>query len=320
MMNDTDMTTYVNNTESEGSSARDDGGIIDMEMTVPKGAGQETGSQLVAAIAAFNRPLISRQLVSIAAFNRPLISRQLVSIAAFNRPLISRQLVSIAAFNRPLISRQLVSIAAFNRPLISRQLVSIAASNLRAATLPTLWVKKSMDLRTVTAPNFSRQSVGAPEKLKIWSSSEVAEAEDTDLATEKLHWLAQFDALVTDSGLRGACRSLFGGGYYALAVQRACTYIDNTVRQKSGYADKDGADLMRAVFSPKNPILRLNKLETRSDRNEQQGYMEIFAGMMMGIRNPRVHECDLEDSPVEALERLVMVNHLMRILNKATLI
>ena len=245
-MNDTDMTTYVNNTESEGSSAREDGGIIDMEMTVPKGAGQETPSQLVAAIAAFNRPLISRQLVeSIAAFNRPLISRQLVeSIAAFNRPLISRQLVeSIAAFNRPLISRQLVeSIAAFNRPLISRQLVeSIAAFNLRAATLLTLWVKKSMDLRTVTAPNFSRQSVGAPEKLKIWSSSEVAEAEDTDLATEKLHWLAQFDAFVTDSGLRGACRSLFGGGYYALAVQRACTYIDNTVRQKSGYADKDGA-------------------------------------------------------------------------------
>ena len=260
-MNDTDMTTYVNNTESEGSSAREDGGIIDMEMTVPKGAGQETASQLVAAIAAFNRPLISRQLVE-----------------------------------------------------------SIAAFNLRAATLLTLWVKKSMDLRTVTAPNFSRQSVGAPEKLKIWSSSEVAEAEDTDLATEKLHWLAQFDAFVTDSGLRGSCRSLFGGGYYALAVQRACTYIDNTVRQKSGYADKDGADLMRAVFSPKNPILRLNKLETRSDRNEQQGYMEIFAGTMIGIRNPRVHEYDLEDSPVEALERLVMANHLMRILNKATLI
>ena len=77
---------------------------------------------------------------------------------------------------------------------------------------------------------------------------------------------------------------------------------------------------MRAVFSPKNPILRLNKLETRSDRNEQQGYMEIFAGTMIGIRNPRVHEYDLEDSPVEALERLVMANHLMRILNKATLI
>ena len=196
---------------------------------------------------------------------------------------------------------------------------SLAASNLRAATLPTLWFKKSLDVRTVTALNFARQSVRSPEKPKIWSSSEAVEVEDTALATERLHWLAKFDSFVTDSGLRRACRSLFGGGHYAVAVQKACTYIDNMVRQKSGRADKDGADLMRAVFSPKNPILRLNKLATRSDRNEQQGYMEILAGTMTGIRNPRVHEYDLEDTPVEALERLVMANHLIRMLNRAAI-
>ena len=281
--------------------------------------------QLAESIKAMNWPLISQQLAeSIKAMNRPLISQQLAeSIKAMNRPLISQQLAeSIKAMNWPLISQRLAeSIKAMNRPLISQQLAeSLTASNLRAATLPALWFKKSLDVHVLTALDFARQSVRSPEKPRIQASSGVVEVGDTALSRERLHWLAQFDAFVKDDGLRRVCRKLFADGYYTLAVQRACTYIDNMVRQKSGRDDKDGADLMRAVFSPKTPILQLNKFQSRSDINEQLGYMEIFAGMMTGIRNPRVHEHDLEDTPVEALERLVLANHLMRMLNKATLI
>ena len=129
----------------------------------------------------------------------------------------------------------------------------------------------------------------------------------------------QFDALVQDNGLHRFCRKLFADGHYALAVQRACTYIHNVVREKSTRYDKDGADLMMAVFSPNDPTLRLNQLATPSDRNEQQGYMFILAGTMTGIRNPRSHEHDLEDSPEEALEILVLINHLMRRLNNSSL-
>ena len=53
-------------------------------------------------------------------------------------------------------------------------------------------------------------------------------------------------------------------------------------------------------------------------KDEQRGYMDIFAGSMTGIRNPRAHEHDLADEPEVALELLVLANHLMRKLDAAT--
>ena len=130
--------------------------------------------------------------------------------------------------------------------------------------------------------------------------------------------MEHYDLFVTDGGLNRACRSLFSSGHYAEAVQKAFTYLDNMVRRKSEKYEKSGADLMRAAFSANNPALRLNDLETVSDRNEQLGYMEMLAGAMRAIRNPRSHEYDLTDRPEVAIEMMVMANHFMRVLNKAT--
>ncbi len=46
---------------------------------------------------------------------------------------------------------------------------------------------------------------------------------------------------------------------------------------------------MRQTFSPRTPIVALADLSTESGKNEQQGYMDIFAGTMTGIRNPKAH-------------------------------
>ena len=75
---------------------------------------------------------------------------------------------------------------------------------------------------------------------------------------------------------------------------------------------------MRTAFSANSPVLILNAFESASDRDEQQGYMDIFAGSMTGIRNPRAHQHDLMDKPEVALELLVLANHLKRKLDEAT--
>lgn len=125
-------------------------------------------------------------------------------------------------------------------------------------------------------------------------------------------WLQRFDEMVTFEPLRDASRILFANGHYALAVEEAFKCLNNIVKAKSGLNDLDGDALMRRAFSGDKPILKVNSWKTRSEKDEQRGYMELYAGAMTGIRNPRAHEHGLEDRPEHALEMLTIAGHLMR--------
>ena len=120
--------------------------------------------------------------------------------------------------------------------------------------------------------------------------------------------LDAFDNQITFTGLVRCTRELFAGGHYSLAVEKAFVYVENLVKKRSGVSGKYGSNLMKTVFSVQNPFIKLNAGVTDSDRDEQLGYMEVFAGAMTGIRNPRAHAHDWIDEPKEALELLVFAN------------
>lgn len=81
----------------------------------------------------------------------------------------------------------------------------------------------------------------------------------------------------------------------------------------------DGAALMLTVFSQKSPILAFNDLVDRTDEDEQQGMMFLFAGMALAVRNPRSHALDA-DSPEAALDALSFLSLLMKRLDAAKLV
>lgn len=126
-----------------------------------------------------------------------------------------------------------------------------------------------------------------------------------------------FDQLVTEVELINCCRQLFMDGHYARAVEEAYKCLNNFIKDRTK-SSEDGSSLMQSVFSPNSPKLKINRFRSQSHRDEQLGYMQIYAGCMTGIRNPRVHEHTYKDEPDEALELITLANHLMRRARLAT--
>lgn len=109
-------------------------------------------------------------------------------------------------------------------------------------------------------------------------------------------------------------------GFYADAVENACKALNVRVRDivqaKTG-EELDGAKLMQKAFSADNPIIKLEKGSSQSAHNTQLGYMQIFSGVMTGIRNPKAHEIETITKE-DALRKLIMISILMYKIDEAT--
>ena len=119
------------------------------------------------------------------------------------------------------------------------------------------------------------------------------------------------ERIVSDQELLKFVAPLYADGYYVRAVEEACKFLDNLVKRRSQRSDLTGSELMKHVFSLNNPILALNSVKTKSEKSEQLGYMELYSGVMSGVRNPRTHEHELVDTQETALSLLAFVNHLV---------
>lgn len=114
-------------------------------------------------------------------------------------------------------------------------------------------------------------------------------------------------------------KNKFEDGYYADAVESAFKEINKRVKEivksKTG-EELDGASLMYKAFSEKNPIVILDNLSSETGRNIQRGYMQIFAGAMIGIRNPKAHE-NITLSRERAIHFIFLASLLMYMLDEA---
>ena len=69
---------------------------------------------------------------------------------------------------------------------------------------------------------------------------------------------------------------------------------------------------MQTVFSPRSP-----KLVISDDSDEQQGFMWLFSGAVMAIRNPKAHRLVEQNDPQRTLEWLSFASVLLRVLDDA---
>lgn len=127
-------------------------------------------------------------------------------------------------------------------------------------------------------------------------------------ATQSLH---PFELRNIETSLPSKVRNLFDNGHYAEATFEAFKFLDKLVAKKSGIS-KSGEALMMDAFKEDNPAICLSAFSGTSGKDEQRGYRFLFAGGIVGIRNPRGHEHSIIDSPDVCLDHLVFASMLAR--------
>jgi uncharacterized protein (TIGR02391 family) len=142
-----------------------------------------------------------------------------------------------------------------------------------------------------------------PEIKRLVAKTEI------DSVPSPIDWFWQF----VHPRIKALARPRFEAGFFGDAVETVFKETNDAVklivRDQTG-KELDGHGLMTTAFSPSNPIIRLNSLVTDSDRSMQQGYMEIFAGAMTGIRNPKAHG-NLNPEPRRALHLIALASLLL---------
>ncbi len=76
---------------------------------------------------------------------------------------------------------------------------------------------------------------------------------------------------------------------YTEVVRDALLCLTTEIRKKSDLKDNDGVDLINKAFSEKKPLIKINKLETETDKNKHRGIMDLSKGLIEYFRNPMSH-------------------------------
>lgn len=110
-----------------------------------------------------------------------------------------------------------------------------------------------------------------------------------------------------------AISSSYQEGNYKHAILDAIHFLSTVLRDRSG-ADGDGVALVGQALGGDAPKLRVNALQTESERNVQKGIEHLLRGIYLAVRNPRSHEAS-KDSQQDADPIIHFLDYILRIVN-----
>jgi uncharacterized protein (TIGR02391 family) len=105
---------------------------------------------------------------------------------------------------------------------------------------------------------------------------------------------------------------LFKNGHFRQAILDVYIALVDAVKKKSECHNLDNSPLMQRAFSQNNPILKVSE-----DKDEQLGFMWLFSGAVMAIRNPKAHRLIEQTDSDRTLEWLAFASVLFRVLDES---
>ncbi|MBT2285169.1 TIGR02391 family protein [Paenibacillus polymyxa] len=102
---------------------------------------------------------------------------------------------------------------------------------------------------------------------------------------------------------------------YSSAILDAIHLLTETIRNKTGL-EGDGSSLIGQAFGGSSPMIRLNKLQTESEKNVQKGMVDLLRGVYTTIRNPRSHDKH-SDSKRDADIIILFLDYLLNLIDKS---
>lgn len=94
---------------------------------------------------------------------------------------------------------------------------------------------------------------------------------------------------------------------YEDAVKQALLFLTDVFREKSGLIG-DGDTLVTKALSPNSPLIKINKLNDDTDKNEQKGVMYLSQGIYTAFRNPLNHSIHTKISEKECMRQLTIID------------
>lgn len=122
--------------------------------------------------------------------------------------------------------------------------------------------------------------------------------------------------------IQKAAKQLYLDGHYANAAEDAYIEINDRAKKlfaivKPGCKVPDGEAVMTTLFSANNPQISFCDQSTETGYNKQKGYMQMLAGAMSALRNPKAHSNDEKLSAEESYRRLATASMLMYAIDEA---
>lgn len=102
---------------------------------------------------------------------------------------------------------------------------------------------------------------------------------------------------------------------YKNSILDAMHFLSELLRAKTGL-DSDGTSLVGQALGGDSPRIKINKLQTTSEKDEQRGFIQLLNGLYTAIRNPRSHE-RIVDTKNTADPIIFFINYLCWVIDKS---